>query len=91
MTALILATRLRRLGLDFNAACVILYIPPGGSSTPGTLAKALRIKRSCTTRILNRLERARLIRRRTDFHDRRCVRVELTKAGVDMRKIIDKP
>jgi MarR family transcriptional regulator, transcriptional regulator for hemolysin len=49
--------------------------------TQQELARALGIEGATLTRHLDALERAGLVERRRDPHDRRAVQVELTKAG----------
>jgi DNA-binding MarR family transcriptional regulator len=52
-----------------------------GELTQSELAQILVLSRPSVTRLLQRMERAELIRRRTDETDQRITRVELTDAG----------
>ncbi len=50
------------------------------------LARALGIEGATLTRHLDGLERAGLVRRRPDPHDRRILRLEITEFGVDAQQ-----
>jgi DNA-binding MarR family transcriptional regulator len=54
---------------------------PPYASTPGKLAKMQDLSSGAMTNRLDRLEEARLIRRRPDARDRRSLHVELTEQG----------
>ena len=54
----------------------------GGDSSPKSLGERLGIDTAGMTRILDRLERKRLVQRSKDPDDRRAIRVALTEAGV---------
>ncbi len=47
-----------------------------GPMTAGELAERTGLSSGATTRLIDRMERARYVRRRPDEHDRRCVIVE---------------
>lgn len=66
----------------------------GHSDTPSDLARVLPVDAAAVTRLLDRLEAKGLICRKPHSHDRRSVRVELTKRGralvPKLRPLIDK-
>jgi DNA-binding MarR family transcriptional regulator len=53
----------------------------GESESPGELSNSLEVSTGAMTNRLDRLEEAGLIRRVSDPHDRRGVKLELTEAG----------
>jgi DNA-binding MarR family transcriptional regulator len=54
---------------------------PGGRRTAGDLAAKVELSSAAMTNRLDRLEKAGLVRRVPDEHDRRAVQIELTDAG----------
>jgi DNA-binding MarR family transcriptional regulator len=54
---------------------------PGGRRTAGDLAKRAELSSAAMTNRLDRLEKAGLVRRHPDEHDRRTVQIEVTDAG----------
>lgn len=66
--------------LTSQQAGVLIHVF-GGESSPKALAGLLGTDTAGITRMLDRLETKRLLRRRPDQQDRRAVRVELTDAG----------
>lgn len=52
-----------------------------GEATPSEMAQTLRAARSSMTHALDRLERRGLVRRVRDPHDRRSIRIVLTRRG----------
>jgi DNA-binding MarR family transcriptional regulator len=66
---------------------VLVLLEGRGAQTMGALAEQLDVSPSTATRVCDRLEEKKLVRRRTDDADRRAVRVDLTPRG---RKLIDR-
>jgi len=60
---------------------VLVLLHRGDSLTMSALAESLAVNRSTATRVCDRLQDKRLLRRRVDDRDRRAVRVELTAPG----------
>ena len=54
---------------------------PGGRRTAGDLAKRAELSSAAMTNRLDRLEKAGLVRRHPDEHDRRAVQIEVTDEG----------
>jgi DNA-binding MarR family transcriptional regulator len=57
---------------------------PGGRRSAGELAKNVELSSAAMTSRLDRLEKAGLVRRIPDEHDRRSVQVEVTDAGREL-------
>jgi DNA-binding MarR family transcriptional regulator len=77
-------TRLRQahdLSLAFFESLYFIGHSRHGSLRVGDLARALRITVGATSKLVDRIERAGLIRRELDADDRRASRVALTDAG----------
>jgi len=70
-------------GLSFNEFSVmrLLQRAPGRSLTPKALAREIVCTSGAMTKLLDRLQRARRVRRKPDPEDRRGVLVELTRKG----------
>ncbi|MGH8981128.1 MAG: MarR family winged helix-turn-helix transcriptional regulator [Acidimicrobiales bacterium] len=64
----------------------LVVLASRGAQAMTTLAEALGVTPPTASRLCDRLVRKGLVRRRTDRHDRRQVRVGLTEAG---RKLVD--
>jgi DNA-binding MarR family transcriptional regulator len=64
----------------------LVVLASRGSQGVATLAEALSVTPPTASRLVERLVRKRLVRRRTDPHDRRQVRVGLTEQG---RHLVD--
>jgi len=69
------------LGVTQGEAHILAHLAANGESSVAELHRSLGHKRSTLTSILDRLDAARLIERRTDPHDRRSFIVSLTPAG----------
>ena len=79
--------RLRRehgLSLAFFEALYFVGGAPDGTLRVGNLARALRITVGATSKLVDRVEAAGLMRRELDADDRRASRVALTAAGEQM-------
>ena len=77
-------TQLRQehdLSVAFFEALFFIGQSRHGSLRVGDLARALRITVGATSKLVDRIERAGLIRRELDADDRRASRVVLTDAG----------
>src|SRR5262245_16533203 len=57
---------------------------PGGRRTAGDLAKKAELSSAAMTNRLDRLEKAGLVKRIPDEHDRRAVQIEITDAGREL-------
>ena len=69
------------LSLAFFETLYFTAHAPGGSQRIGELARSLRITVGATSKLVDRVEAAGLIRRELDADDRRASRVALTDAG----------
>ncbi len=69
------------LSLAFFESLYFIGRSPGGSVRVGDLARALRITVGATSKLVDRVEAAGLIRRELDADDRRASRVALTEIG----------
>ena len=81
--ALIVSIEQELAALDISAAQVgvVLHLFEEGSSTAADLCKSMSYDPGGMTRLLDRLERKKFLRRVRAEHDRRAVRIELTRAG----------
>jgi DNA-binding MarR family transcriptional regulator len=73
------------LSLAFFESLYFIGRSPGGSVRVGDLARALRITVGATSKLVDRVEAAGLIRRELDTDDRRASRVALTEVGRQKR------
>jgi DNA-binding MarR family transcriptional regulator len=71
----------RRLRVSDEELTVLLHLAHDGGARQPRLAALTGLSRSGTGALVQRLELARLVARRTDPDDRRLRRVELTSAG----------
>jgi len=71
----------RRLRVSDEELTVLLHLARDGGARQPRLAELTGLSRSGTGALVQRLEQARLVERRTDPSDRRLRRVELTSAG----------
>ena len=69
------------LSLAFFESLYFIGRTPDGSLRVGDLARALRITVGATSKLVDRIDAAGLIRRELDADDRRASRVALTDAG----------
>src|SRR5262245_60796391 len=69
------------LSLAFFESLYFIGRTPDGSLRIGDLARALRITVGATSKLVDRIEAAGLIRRELDADDRRASRIALTEAG----------
>ena len=69
------------LSLAFFESLYFIGRTPDGSLRIGDLARALRITVGATSKLVDRIEAAGLIRRELDADDRRASRVALTEDG----------
>ena len=72
------------LSLAFFESLYFTGRSPGGGVRVGDLARALRITVGATSKLVDRIEAAGLIRRELDSNDRRASRVALTDASMQM-------
>ncbi|HOX43251.1 MAG TPA: MarR family transcriptional regulator [Myxococcota bacterium] len=75
------------IGLTGPQRLVVRIIGRARGITPGELASILHLDPSTLTGILQRLERARLIRRSRDPKDRRRVHLSLTRQGLALDEL----
>lgn len=75
------------LSLAFFESLYFIGHSPGGSVRVGDLARALRITVGATSKLVDRIDAAGLIRRELDADDRRASRVVLTETG--RQKLVD--
>ena len=68
-------------GFGAPAAGVLLHLADHPGATIGEVTAALQASPGGASGLLARMERADLVRRRTDPDDRRTVRLDLTPAG----------
>ncbi|MEV8027090.1 MarR family winged helix-turn-helix transcriptional regulator [Cellulosimicrobium funkei] len=68
-------------GFGAPAAGVLLHLADHPGATIGEVTTALQASPAGTSGLLARMERADLVRRRTDPDDRRTVRLDLTPTG----------
>ena len=71
---------------DFDVLATLRRSGPGYELSPGALASSMMLSSGGTTARLDRLERAGLVQRAADPHDRRGVLVRLTPEG---RRTVD--
>ena len=70
------------MGLPPAQASALSVLAFGGAQTLSALAAAEQVQAPTMTRIVDALERAGLVRRDADRHDRRKLRIVATAAGV---------
>lgn len=76
-----------RFGLDRGEFDVIMTLRRTGAPhelTPGALLESMMVTSGAVTKRVDRLERAGLVARKPDPHDRRGVRVGLTPVGLEL-------
>ncbi|MGW8193032.1 MAG: MarR family winged helix-turn-helix transcriptional regulator [Desulforhopalus sp.] len=71
----------RQYGITTPQLLILRQIEAEGALTVSQLAKAISLKQTTVTDILNRLEKKELVHRRRDDHDRRKVLIEETNRG----------
>ena len=81
------ARKSRQLGLTVAALQALSMLAEHADMTVGELSDAALIEQPTLTKILNRLESDKLIRRKVSRRDKRIVHVHITRAG---REIIPK-
>jgi DNA-binding MarR family transcriptional regulator len=75
-------SRLSRVGLSLAKLAALTVLDDAGESLPlSQIAARLSCVKSNITQLVDRLETDGLVARRTDPHDRRAIRAELTAAG----------
>ncbi|GER84462.1 MAG: MarR family transcriptional regulator [Thermogemmatispora sp.] len=72
---------LQKLGLHTGQEMLLFQLWKEEGMTPSQLAACLGVEPPTATKMLQRLERAGLIERRTDPEDARIVRIYLTERG----------
>ncbi len=76
-------------GITQTIGYILIYV--GKEGTPASkIAALLGMKKSSLTRILQKMEDDGCINRKVDEHDKRIVKIFLTKKGVERRKIAKK-
>src|SRR5512135_2104596 len=66
-----------------QASALIFLITRGGSLTPSQLARIMLRSNYSITKLIDGLEKDRLVMRRPDTRDRRSITVEVTSEGLD--------
>jgi DNA-binding MarR family transcriptional regulator len=66
----------------------LVVLASRGSQGVASLAEAVAVTPPTASRLVDRLIRKGLVRRRTDRHDRRQVRIELTEEGRDLVHLV---
>ena len=69
----------------------LVVLASRGPQGVASLAEAVAVTPPTASRLVDRLVRKGLVRRRADRHDRRQVRIGLTKAGRDLRHSLRLP
>ncbi len=70
-----------RTGLTTSQLIMLQIVARHGQVLPSTLARAARLTQATVTSLVDKLERAGLVRRRRDTEDRRRIWVEVTESG----------
>lgn len=70
-----------RTGLTTSQLIMLQIVARYGQVLPSTLARAARLTQATVTSLVDKLERAGLVRRRRDTEDRRRIWVEVTESG----------
>jgi DNA-binding MarR family transcriptional regulator len=73
-------------GLTTGSFTALVAIRDNPGIRQGVLARTMMVKRSNMTKLIQSMERAGLVARRTPSDDRRSIELELTKSG---RRLID--
>jgi DNA-binding MarR family transcriptional regulator len=76
-----LERRLAPFGITAQQWTVLMLCHTNGAVTPSRLAEELGVDGSAVTRLLDRLEKKRLLERKTNPNDRRSIQVELLDDG----------
>ena len=74
---------MKESGLTSPQLLVMQAIEKEGKPSTSTLARHISVSQATMTRIVDRLERAGLVRRQKSTQDKRVVNVGLTEAGVE--------
>ena len=77
-------------GQQYNVLRILRGAEPEGLPTL-TIAERVIEKTPGITRLIDRLEAKGLVEREIRPHDRRCVYCRITKKGLDLLKLLDKP
>jgi len=72
---------LEPLGLNVQQALVVILVGERRAGTAADMCRVLSHDAGAMTRLVDKLESMRLVRRVRESHDRRSARLELTKAG----------
>lgn len=81
-----LDTRLRHLGITGQQWKILHFCTQEGIDIPGDLAKVMSIDGTAITRLLDRLEKQKLIHRLQNPDDRRSLKLEVSPAGYKVEK-----
>ena len=73
----------RKSGLTAPQILVLQSIRRHGKTKPSVIAKDILLSQATVTSILDRLEKADLVKRERSTHDRRIVEICLTEKGAD--------
>jgi len=79
-----LQSRFDKYGVTVAQWTVLSRLYEGSDHTPAKLAEYLNLNRSAITRLLDRLEKKKLVQRIVSAQDKRSVGVSLTKKGREM-------
>lgn len=82
--------RMDSLGVTRSQWQVMVNLMGGEAMSQSELAERLEIEQPTLVRLLHRLEKAGLIERRVDEHDRRVKRVMLAEGSADLIAAIEK-
>ena len=85
-----LSKQLRSDGLTTPMWRVLSALVTGNADDVGSIAAYTALERSYVGRVLDKMEAERLVRKRPDKTDKRYVRIELTKGGLEKFKATEK-
>ena len=80
----LLQDELAQLGLHLGQELVVVDLAEHPGSTQAALVGRLGVEQPTVAKTITRMERAGLVTRRADMHDRRQIRIQLTAKGIDL-------
>ncbi|MDQ3911651.1 MAG: MarR family transcriptional regulator [Actinomycetota bacterium] len=80
---------LAEVGLHVGQEMVLLHLWQRDELSPSELAERLGVEPPTVTNMLNRMERAGLLKRYRDREDARCARAYLTEKGWELREPVE--